>query len=242
MGNLCDEVIAEVQETYCYQHCFGKMHMLIQPMKCNDNYCNHKHSCLEKTKYAIRKEKIAERISSRKFVASKFSNSFPRYTDATLMDYSSAVRINMAKSARGSENIYCYGKAGTGKTHLAMALLKNLKWCNCNVKFVKSNKLLLEIKSTFDKNVEFSELDIIEKYCDPDQLIIDDIGAEKISEWAISVWYEIIDRRYCNKNPTIFTSNLSPQELKASYGERIASRVLSGISFELKGEDRRLNK
>jgi DNA replication protein DnaC len=81
--------------------------------------------------------------------------------------------------------------------------------------------------------------------CAPDNdykslCIFDDIGAQKLSDYVLERWYNIIDRRSSMKKPTLFTTNFSPKEIFATMGDRIASRICSGIVYELKGSDRRL--
>jgi len=71
-------------------------------------------------------------------------------------------------------------------------------------------------------------------------LIIDDIGAEKVTEWVRERLVSIINTRVSGGLSTIYTSNLSPDELVSQFEERIASRVL-GCSqiIEITGKDRR---
>lgn len=76
----------------------------------------------------------------------------------------------------------------------------------------------------------------------PHLAIFDDIGAQKISDYVIEAWYNIIDRRYMFEHPTIFTSNLSLKEISVFMSDRIASRIASGIVFKLQGDDRRIHK
>ena len=71
-------------------------------------------------------------------------------------------------------------------------------------------------------------------------LIIDDIGAERVTEWVRERLVSIINTRVGAGLSTIYTSNLSPEELKEGLGDRISSRVLgsSGV-VEITGADRR---
>ena len=69
---------------------------------------------------------------------------------------------------------------------------------------------------------------------------IDDIGAAiSRSDFVATTLSQIIDTRYRNNLATIYTSNLSEDELASHYGSRIADRILSDISIELKGQGRR---
>ena len=71
-------------------------------------------------------------------------------------------------------------------------------------------------------------------------ICIDDIGsANSKSDFVATTLSQIIDTRYRNNLATIYTSNLSEDELASHYGSRIADRILSDISIELKGQGRR---
>ena len=71
-------------------------------------------------------------------------------------------------------------------------------------------------------------------------LVLDDVGAEKASEWTQERIYSIVDERYVHCLPLIVTSNLPPKELAAQTGERTASRLAEMcIVVPITGTDRR---
>ncbi len=73
-------------------------------------------------------------------------------------------------------------------------------------------------------------------------LILDDLGAEKPTEWVRERMYEIVNQRYEWMRPIIVTSNLSPAQLAKQVGQRVASRLMEMCEVvELDGRDRRLN-
>ena len=102
-------------------------------------------------------------------------------------------------------------------------------------------EIFLELRSTFDKPRK-SEDTVINKYTKHGTLIIDDLGAEKLSEYVLQTWYMIISKRYNMGYPTIYTSNLTPAQLVEHYGERLASRVLSGEIIKITGSDYRIRR
>ena len=130
-------------------------------------------------------------------------------------------------------SILLYGKAGTGKTILAAQILLSL--CEqaylegsehrnfaC---FVSLSDLYMELKASFGNNEEH-EQEIIERYKDYYALCIDDIGLPVSSEWAYGVLYNIINHRYEQMLPTIFTSNLDLVGLQKVYkDDRFVSRL-----------------
>jgi DNA replication protein DnaC len=144
--------------------------------------------------------------------------------------------------------LYIYGACGCGKTHLSCAIKRRANELRLSCSLFFSSDIFLRIRKSFDNGSE-TESSIID-LCAPEYekeggenfAIFDDFGNQKITDYAIETWYNIINRRYMNGYPTIFTSNLSLKEISVSMTDRIASRLASGIIFEMKGNDRRLIK
>ena len=149
------------------------------------------------------------------------------------------------------ESLYLWGPTGSGKTHLAVALMRE-DWIakpSQRPTFVKVPPMLLEIREVFSVSSERSSTDsrsersIIDRYATADLLILDDVGTEKISDWAIQTLAVIVDKRYSEMRRTLVTSNLSLEELSDRIGDRTAAR-LAGMSVlaQLSGTDRRLKR
>ena len=140
------------------------------------------------------------------------------------------------------ENILITGKeTGVGKTFLAIAILRQYALTfpkNCF--FINCTDLFIEIKNSFT-NDKTSESEVIKKYSDYDFLVIDDIGAEKISEWAVSILYAILNKRYETMKTTVMTTNYENEELTRKYNRRILSRMSSGKKLNLSGKDKRIS-
>lgn len=98
---------------------------------------------------------------------------------------------------------------------------------------------LEDLRDNYDnKDPEFDEVLRMIKTCR--LLIIDDIGAERVTDWVRERMVSIINTRVSNNLTTIYTSNLSPEELRGELGDRIASRVLgSSQVVEITSGDRR---
>ena len=133
------------------------------------------------------------------------------------------------------------GPCGAGKTHLAISILQEQiqhgHWLD--IWFVSSPEMLREIKMTYDPDYPLSEADVIDKYTEIEFLVIDDLGAEAATDWAISTFYLILDRRHRNDTPTLITTNLTTQEIEEKLGARIASRLSEYRTIQLKGIDHR---
>jgi len=140
--------------------------------------------------------------------------------------------------------IFITGSCGVGKTHLAAAIARKLILQDRKCHFEVVPELLLHIKSEIFEKQSISEEDFIEKYSDYEYLILDDIGAEKVTEWTLQTLYLIFDRRLRRgKTKMIITSNLGLPQIETELSERISSRI-AGMCRVLKltGDDYRLKR
>ena len=177
-----------------------------------------------------------------------------RFIGASLEQFNPGTNKLVEEFINGeSQGLFIYGTRGTGKTHLAAAIIKKiLKNASEHVKyhdliprasFVTIPGLLVDIRSTFNSKGGDTEEDVISWASSRDFLIMDDMGAEKTTDWSMSTLYVIIDKRYSEMMPTIITSNMTVAEVAERVGDRIASRIAGMCKvIELKGKDRRLNK
>ena len=118
------------------------------------------------------------------------------------------------------------GTKGSGKTMLACCVLNEISSRYYgSVKFVNALDFLEMTKKGFNyDNPEVEALYICKT------LVIDDIGAQLDKDWINTVFYRLVNDRYTNHNPTIYTSNLSIDQLKMD--DRIIDRIDS-TSFEI---------
>jgi DNA replication protein DnaC len=123
-----------------------------------------------------------------------------------------------------------HGGAGRGKTCASLAL--------CDVAatavFVTTNSLIRDM-------IDGNEVALFDRIRSKDVAIMDEFGSrEKITEIEKRAIMEFGDAR-CQGAPTVYVSNLSPDELRKHYDSRIYSRIANGTWFELKGKDRRFS-
>ncbi|BFK12534.1 hypothetical protein F140042L4_26920 [Coprococcus phoceensis] len=112
---------------------------------------------------------------------------------------------------------------GSGKTRMAAGIANELMARGKQVKFAVSSAILKEIKDTWHEGSDYTESRLIDQLCLTEVLIVDDFGAEKISDWVNEKFYQILNERYVRRKVTIFTSNEKLCESK--YDERIISRL-----------------
>jgi len=120
--------------------------------------------------------------------------------------------INKNKEKILSNGLIIMGESGVGKTHLAAAIANKLIENDKIVLMGRLTTLLDMIKETFRDNTK-SENELIELYSNVDMIIIDDLGTEKISSWALEKLYTIIQNRFENGLPIIITTRFDKKGL-----------------------------
>jgi len=140
--------------------------------------------------------------------------------------------------------LWIFGDTGTGKTTLAMLISKAALESGRSVAIYSLPKLLARIRRTYDSEPGGdSYLSFFERLTAVDLLHIDDLGAEKRSDWVLEQLYALINERYEAQRSVLITTNLPHDELEEQIGSRTVSR-LSQMCDEvpLFGADRRYGK
>ncbi len=162
-----------------------------------------------------------------------------------------AAAASWAGRGRKAQGLYLAGQVGTGKTHTAWGAV--VAWCTATgvrptsgpevdwgmrsappVIFTRMTDLLDDLPPGHDSRQRIRDCQ------NAALLVIDDLGAEKASEWTQERFYSVIDHRYANCLPLIVTSNLPPAKLAEQTGERAASRLAEMCQVvAMTGTDRR---
>jgi DNA replication protein DnaC len=152
---------------------------------------------------------------------------------------------NLREQGRG---LLLEGPPGVGKTHLAVAVLKQvMDSSGARGLFYDTRDLLRIIRSTYDPSIRATERDILRPVMQADLLVLDDLGAEKTSEWVEETMNLIVNTRYNERRLTIFTSNYldipddsDPNSLLFRIGFRMRSRLHEMCEFiQMDGADYR---
>ncbi len=145
-----------------------------------------------------------------------------------------------ARLAEG-RGLWLFGDTGTGKTTLGMLVSKAALEAGKTVAIYSLPKLLARIRQTYDAEPGGdSYTTFFERLTSVDLLHIDDLGAEKRSDWVLEQLYALVNERYENQRSMLITTNLEHAELEEQIGPRTVSR-LTQICDEVPvfGDDRR---
>ena len=99
------------------------------------------------------------------------------------------------------------GPSGVGKTHLAVAALKQLVLRGHDGLFYDYRELLKEIQASYNPENQATEMGVLEPVLTTELLLLDDLGASKPSAWALETVGHILNTRYNEKRVTLLTTN-----------------------------------
>jgi DNA replication protein DnaC len=146
--------------------------------------------------------------------------------------------------ARHHDNLLLIGTTGTGKTHISTAIAKTVISQGFDVLYDSVQNIINDFESDKFRSGYSQSEPVSSKYLECDLLIIDDLGAEFITQFSVSALYNLINTRQNKGLSTIISTNLSAGELAGKYEGRIYSRIIGAdytvLRFE--GNDYRITR
>jgi DNA replication protein DnaC len=180
----------------------------------------------------------------------------PRFARATLDTFEHGTNTQLAAWRKATafveafpvveRGILFYGPHGVGKTHLAVGIIKAcIERKGARAYFYETRELLRLVRDTYNRSVEETEMEVLGPVLDADLLVLDDLGAERTSEWVQETLGLVVNTRYNAKRATILTSNLfdlsdpaDPRSFTFQVGARTRSRLLEMCDWiEIPGAD-----
>ncbi len=112
------------------------------------------------------------------------------------------------------------GPCGVGKTHLAVAALKEIVLRGHGGLFYDYRELLKEIQDSYSAESQSTEMGVLEPVLKADILVLDDVGSSKPSLWALETVGHVLNTRYNEKRVTLLTTNFLDSEAAANGAAR----------------------
>ncbi len=126
--------------------------------------------------------------------------------------------------------LFLYGAPGTGKTHLAIGALKDLIELGHSGMFYNMVTLMEHFRKQALGSLSHEDEERLDQLTEVDVLVIDDLGAGRLTDFIQERMYALIDRRYANNQCVIVTSNLGLRKLEEQVTYPVLSRV-RGMCF-----------
>ncbi len=172
-------------------------------------------------------------------------STFEPDTDTRRSAYRKAMRFVEAFPVV-DKGLLLHGPQGVGKTHLAVGILREvIRTKGARGYFYETREFLRIVRDTYNRSVTETEMSVLEPVMNAELLVLDDLGAERTSEWVQETLGLIVNTRYNNKRPTIFTTNLKdspdstdPTSFIFQLGARTRSRLQEMCDWvEMSGAD-----
>ena len=204
--------------------------------KKSQEYWNEK----DKQDYEITKRKhfreVINKIYKQNYIDRKFQNlnfeNFNSNTENKIAIVIAKDYVNKNITGANTNGLIIMGESGVGKTHLAASIANKLIENDKIVLMGRLTTLLDMIKETFKDNMK-SDNELIELYSNIDMIIIDDLGTEKISNWALEKLYTIIENRNENRLPIIITTRFDKQGLIERFSKCQDEQLVDAIISKL---------
>lgn len=128
------------------------------------------------------------------------------------------------KAKETGYGLFFFGNPGTGKSHLACAILHALLPRSEGI-YTRATDIIQYVRSTWGGKSDRTSFDAIRLFSEVSLLVIDEVGVQAGTENEKQILFSIIDSRISENRPTIFLSNLRPADLNNVLGPRLVDRI-----------------
>ncbi len=118
-----------------------------------------------------------------------------------------------------------HGPPGGGKTHLLVSTLHALIEKGASGRFISTPALFRRLKDAMQPSVIESETEVFNELLGVDVLVLDEVGAQRTTDWKFEKLTDLLGLRYEQASPVMMTTNLSQEQLVGYIGTRLMSRI-----------------
>lgn len=170
----------------------------------------------------IRQAGIPKRYAGKGFDAFQPHTAAQRHALEAAQEFASSFQAEVLPVGRC---LVFAGPPGTGKTHLAMAIMQALLIGDWSVRYTTALGAIRELRGSWGRGEGPSEAEVIRRFAALDLLVIDEIGVQYGSEAERIALFEVINARYLDMRPTIVVGNCTREEFATALDPRVLDRL-----------------
>lgn len=128
---------------------------------------------------------------------------------------------------QGRSAMFC-GTPGTGKTHLAIGVLRHIIEKGGTGLYTTVMGMLGRIKNTYHREAKETEQKVVKELSSVDLLVLDEVGKQLDTNYEAAQFFRLLDIRYGHQKPTLLVGNLTVEQMRAFLGEAVLDRLREG--------------
>ena len=178
----------------------------------------------ERMRYEIERQ-IGQAAIPQRFIGRTLENfNASTHEQRAALQVAQEYAADFESNYKSGKSLVFSGMPGTGKSHLATAVLQALMPRHCGL-YVTCMGVIRHVRGTWRKDSEQSESAVLDIYGRVPLLVLDEIGVQYGTDGEQTILFDVLDRRYRDMMPSIFLTNQDKKGLKQFIGERTFDRL-----------------
>ncbi len=178
---------------------------------------------------AARERHLAKLLAMSGMTPAMARMTFASFDTRQTPELAEALSCCVAYAAEPDGWLYLQGGFGCGKTHLLAAIALALMRRKIGALYVVVPELLDRMRATFGSSSQEGFATLWDRILTSEVLILDDLGAERVTDWVSERLYTLIDHRYREAKPLVIASNLAPEAIGGRIGSRLRDVRLTTV-------------